>query len=196
MKAMKMQTSLLCWLVLSAPGVLAQGLELYREGRYQESARAFRKALEAEPLDARLNYNLALTLWRLGEGDDAETKAEIAATLGLDTLRDGILGNLRFQAALAKAEAGDLGTAVDLMAKARAHYQRGALRRGAGPALARNLERAIRKQEELRKKLEEQKKKEEEQKKKEDKDKNKDNEQDTKDQDDKDQDKKEKKSKK
>ena len=135
---MKMKVSLLSWLVLSA-SVPAQAdpdpLELYRQGRFQEAARGFRKALERQKDDARLNYNLALSLWRLGDGDEAETKAEMAATLGgLDALRDGILGNLRFQAALAKAEAGDLGTAVDLMTKARAHYQRGALRRGAGPS--------------------------------------------------------------
>lgn len=177
-------------------------IELYTQGRYAEAARAFRKALERDKDDARLNYNLAVTLWRQAEADAAETAAEKTATLSegrLDALRDGILGNLRFGAALAKAaeqtkeepRSKILEAAVDLMAMARKHYQRGALRPGAGSALVRNLERAIRKEEELRKQLEEQKKKEEEQKKKDEKNKDQDKkDQDKKDQDQKDQQKK------
>jgi len=175
-------------------------MELYTQGRYAEAARAFRKALEHDKDDARLNYNLAVTLWRQAEADEAETAAEKTATLSegrLDALRDGVLGNLRFEAALKKAaeqtkaepRSKILEAAVDLMVQARKHYQRGALRSGAGPALGRNLERAIRKEEELRKQLEEQKKKEEEEQKKQDQKKDK-NDKDKKDQQKKDQDKK------
>ena len=164
--------------LLTASVVCAQEdpVELYKQGRYREVATALRKVLSQDKNDAMLNYNLATTLWRLREADEAETAAEKAATLSegrLDALRDGILGNLRFEAALKKAaeETKDqppskiLEQALGLMVQARKHYQRGAVRPQAGPALGRNLERAIRKEEELRKELEEQKKKEEEQQK-------------------------------
>lgn len=157
-------------------------LKLYEEGRYMDAARALRKALEHDKDDALLNYNLALTLWRKGDADEAETAAEKAATLSegeLDALRDGILGNLRFEAALKKAQKQTkaeprskiLEAALELMVQARKHYQRGALRPGAGVTLARNLERALRKEKDLEKQLEEQKKKEEEERKQKEQDK-------------------------
>jgi Ca-activated chloride channel homolog len=171
----KMRAVLLLLTVASVLPAQKDPMQLYQQGRYAEAVHAFRKALEDDKGDPLLNYNLAVSLWRQGEADEAETAAEKTATLSegrLDALRDGILGNLRFEAALKKAAEQTKGprskileAAVDLMVQARKHYQRGAVRPGAGPALARNLERAIRKEEELRKQLEEEKKKEEEQKK-------------------------------
>ena len=79
---MKTHALVLCALFLAPTGdPVEDGLRLYREGRYAEAVAAFRKALEAAPEDPRLNYDLALTCWRAGEHDAAETAAEKAAAL-------------------------------------------------------------------------------------------------------------------
>ena len=136
------------------------------------------------PEDARLNYDLALALWRRGEHDAAETAAEKAAALSggaFDGLRDGILGNLRYDRARSTQAATvepdkvlqNLDKALADLALARDHYQRGALiqerrERGSGAVLIRNLERAIHLGDELKKRREEEQKKRDEQKQKKD----------------------------
>lgn len=158
----------------------AEGLAHYRAGDYPKAVEAFRAALATDPDNARLNYNLALALWRSGQADAAETAAEKAAALSkgaFNSLRDGILGNLRFdQAKALDAEQGkpeqripNLEKAVELAGKARGHFQRGALGAGDNRALVRNLERALQLEKELRKKLEEAKKQAEKDKKDQDK---------------------------
>ena len=143
---------------------------------------AFRKALESYPDDPKLHYNLAQALWRAGDLDAAETAAEKAATLGgprLEGLRDGLLGNLRYDQARQmgeekvdpKEQQGKLEAAIEKAGQARRHLQRGALaletdERGSGAQLMRNLERTIQLQKKLKKQLEDLKK---EQKKKDDK---------------------------
>lgn len=153
------------------------GLALYAAGKYAAAVGAFRAALESHPDDPRLNYNLALSLWRTGDEDAAETAAEKAAALGrtvFEGLRDGILGNLRFEKARIVAaakvdppkEVDKLERALYFARMARQHFQRGSLRLekrrpGAGAELLRNLERAIRLEEELTQRREEAKKQQE-----------------------------------
>lgn len=178
-----MKTILLS-LVLSLPGAgdpFAEGLRHYAAGEYAEAVAAFRTALESSPDDARLNYNLALALWRIGAMEAAETAAEKAAALSggrLDVRRDGILGNIRYDQARAVvdtraaaapvpqpgAKAGqqgrgpDLQKALDLVGQAKTHFLRGATAsQPADPVLLRNLERAMRFEEELKKRQQEQK---------------------------------------
>ena len=165
------------------------GLRLYKEGKFEKAATAFRKALVGDSENAGLNYNLALALWRSGDADGAETAAEKASALAqgeFDGLRDGILGNLRYDKARALADAEvepqkeveQLENAVKAAGTARNHFERSAVelfkRSPAGSAeVQRNLERAIKLEEELKKRLEDAKKKqkEQQQKKPDDKDK-------------------------
>jgi Ca-activated chloride channel homolog len=180
---------LLASLLLVAAGVasgdpVADGLRLYKEGKFAAAVTAFREALAIDPDNARLNYNLALALWRSGDADGAETAAEKASALAkgeFDGLRDGILGNLRYDKARAlgdakvgpQKEVEQLQQAVAAAGTARNHFQRSAvelLQRNpnGGAQVQRNLERAIKLEEELKKRLEEAKKKQKEQKKKDD----------------------------
>jgi tetratricopeptide (TPR) repeat protein len=128
---------------------------LYAEGRYKEAAQAFRAELRSRPQDPELHYNLALALWRAGERDEAETAAEKAASLSagkLAGLRDGILGNLRFEQSAA-VEPTDLPRALQLAEQARDLYLAGASRERTPGELVRNLERALRRIDELKQKL-------------------------------------------
>ena len=181
-----MKTSILCTplfllLAASAPDPTGDGVKLYAQGKYKEAVAAFQKALALRPDDPRLNYNLALALWRSGDPFGAEAaveKAALGADGSFDGLRDGILGNLRYDrakvvAATAKQdpqkEVEVLEEAVQLAGTARGHFQTGAVAesgRGRGAELVRNLERAIKLEEELKKQLEDAKKRREEQKKK------------------------------
>jgi tetratricopeptide (TPR) repeat protein len=187
-----------------------RGLEHYRAGRYAAAVGDFREALEQTPDDPRLNYDLALACWRVGEMDAAETAAEKAAALSkgrFDARRDGILGSLRYDRARQLAadtkdqqtELQNLRQALELATQARGHFQRGALasegeRQGSGAVLVRNLERTIRLQKELEKQIEAAKKRQEEQD-KDDKDKQDPDKQDDQKQDDKDKDKNQNKDK-
>jgi len=158
-----MKLAQIAWmLVLTAGGEHERGLQLLREGRYAEAAAAFRNAIDDGGATAELSYNLALALWKAGMYDQAETAAEQAATLSngaMSTLRDGLLGNLRYaQAQAARAE--DPQGALGLAEQARGHYLRGAVRADATPEVARNLERAQVLIEELKKEIEEQEKQE------------------------------------
>ena len=176
--------TLLLSLVLSLPGAgdpFAEGLRHYAAGEYAEAVAAFREALESNPDDPRLNYNLALALWRIGAMEAAETAAEKAAALSrgrLEVRRDGILGNIRYDQARAVVDTRpstapvpqpggkavqpgrgpDLQKALDLVGQAKTHFLRGATAsQPADPVLLRNLERAIRFEEELKKRQQEQK---------------------------------------
>ena len=56
----------LAFLLAVPPGgdPVGDGLQHYREGRFAAAAASFREALAADPDNPRLNYNLALALWR------------------------------------------------------------------------------------------------------------------------------------
>lgn len=153
----------LAFAFLSTGGDPRRGLELYGAGRFAEAAVEFEAALAADPGNAELAYNLALARWRAGEPDAAEVAAEKAAALSsgrLNALRDGLLGNVRYQAARATE---DPGQGLELAKQARDHFLRGALAPDSGDELSRNLERAERLIDELEKKLEEQEQEEQEQ---------------------------------
>lgn len=148
--------ALLLFLLLPS-GDQDRGLQLYKEGKFQEAAVAFQQAIATEGDSAELSYNLALALWRAGDRDGAETAAETAATLSdgrLAGLRDGVLGNLRYELAQEISEQ-DLAIALQLARQARDNYLRGSLA-SETPELYRNLERAQNLIDELEMKLEEQ----------------------------------------
>ena len=66
-----------------AEGPLADGVEAFRAGRWQQAADAFRAALRRDPDDADAQFNLALTEERLG-GADARARSAYEAALRLD----------------------------------------------------------------------------------------------------------------
>ena len=174
---------LLLNLILALPvggDPFTDGLQHYAAKEYAQAVASFRQALEVTPDDPRLNYNLALALWRIGAMEAAETAAEKAAALSqgrLDARRDGILGNIRYdqarQIADAKApparapgsgagvpEQGsgpDLQKALELVGQSKDHFLRGAMAsQPVDPVLLRNLERALVLEEELKKRQQEQ----------------------------------------
>lgn len=129
---------------------------LFDAEEFQAAAEAWAKAFEQDDENADLAYNLALARWRAGDPDGAETAAELAATLSggrYAKLRDGILGNLRFDEARALLATDGGGTGTGNLALKRAkeaveHFRRGALAcanddPARGP-LVRNLDRARR----------------------------------------------------
>lgn len=159
----------LALLVPAFGGDHARGVQLMKEGKFAEAAEAFRAAAAAAPTDAELHYNLALAYWRAGNSGEAEIAAEKAATLSdgkLGALRDGVLGNLKFDAARAKlaGEQPDLSGALEQAHKARDHFVHGATAPGAPAELARNVERALKLIAEIEKKIEEQKQQQEQNK--------------------------------
>ena len=135
----------------AAQGDAERGTELLRTGDHAQAAELLRAAAEQRPDDAELAWNLALAEWGAGNAEAAEVAAEKVATLSegrLAPLRDGLVGNLRLEAART-ALAEDPERALELAGKARDALVRAA-RRGSGtPAFdaganARNLERALR----------------------------------------------------
>lgn len=145
-----MKTLLLCTVLLvqgSPEGAgAADGHALFRAGRFAEAQSAFQAALDADPEDAEIAWNLALAAWRAGDAQTAEVAAEKAATLSggrFAPLRDGLLGNLRYEAARQAVE-GDPAQALESARAARDHFLRGALDDPGNAALKRNLERAQR----------------------------------------------------
>ena len=187
---------LLLNLILALPvggDPFTDGLQHYAAKEYAQAVASFRQALEVTPDDPRLNYNLALALWRIGAMEAAETAAEKAAALSqgrLDARRDGILGNIRYdqarQIADAKApparapgsgagvpEQGsgpDLQKALELVGQSKDHFLRGAMAsQPVDPVLLRNLERALVLEEELKKRQQEQDDKQQDDKQQDDK---------------------------
>ncbi len=178
----------------AAGGDRERGLQLYREGRYQEAAAAFRAALMSEGDSPDLQYDLALASWRAGELSAAEIAVEKfaaqSAGAGAD-LHAGVLGGVRFDEAKALEHKADallsaggqpaaaapgqptekpedplplLEQALAKVTQAKDHFVKGAVA-AKSPELLRNTERALRYQDELQKKIEELKKQQEEQKK-------------------------------
>lgn len=160
------------------------GLAAYAAGNFADAVTSFRSALADDPENPRLRYNLALALWRAGDGDGAEVAAEKAAADGggvFEGLRDSILGHVRYDRARKMAdgkiepakEVEVLTKAVEMIGRSRDYLQRGAMalsqnRSASAPEVIRNLERAIKLEEDLRKRLEDAKKRQQEQQKKDD----------------------------
>lgn len=167
-----MKGLLACVLLLVVGEDPRRGLELLAAGKPAEAAEVFAAALRERPEDPELHYNHALALWRAGQPDAAEAAAERAAAYSdgrLAALRDGIVGNLRFEQSVAREQQAqpNLAQALALAEAAREHFERGALREHAPAELARNLERTLARIAELEQKLEEEKKEQEEQRKQE-----------------------------
>ena len=68
-------------------GPLAEGIEAFRAGKWQQAADAFRVALRRNPDDADAQFNLALTEERLGATDRARSAYETVLRLDPDHLR-------------------------------------------------------------------------------------------------------------
>lgn len=165
-----------------------RGMQLYKEGKFQEAQVAFTAALKGDPDSAELQWNLALAAWRAGDLDTAEVAAEKYAALATDAkdeLHRGMLGAIRFAEARKFEEQADqaiataknqpvqpdpdadepqqplplLEKALQKALSARDHFVRGA-RANPTPEILRNTERALRKIDELKKRIEEQMKQE------------------------------------
>jgi len=70
----------------SAGGPLAEGVDAFRAGRWQQAADSFRAALRRDPDDADAQFDLALTEERLGAPDRARSGYEAALRLDADHL--------------------------------------------------------------------------------------------------------------
>jgi len=69
-----------------AEGPLAEGVQAFRAGRWQQAADAFRAALRRDPDDVDAQFNLALTEERLGAADRSRSAYQKALTLAPDHL--------------------------------------------------------------------------------------------------------------
>lgn len=81
-----------------AGGDRERGMQLYKEGKYQEAQAAFTAALKDDPDSAELQWNLALAAWRAGDLATAEVAAEKYAAMSEDVkeeLHRGMLGAIR-----------------------------------------------------------------------------------------------------
>ena len=67
--------SLLLALMLLAGGEQERGLSLYAAGDYAGAAQAFRAALDEDPDNAEIAYNIALALWRAGDAEAADLRS-------------------------------------------------------------------------------------------------------------------------
>lgn len=97
--------TVLMWslLALLPQGERERGLQLYREGKFDQAAAAFRAAIAQEGDSAELQWNLALASWRAGDLASAETAAEKYAALDAHARGDlhaGLLGAVRHDEAM------------------------------------------------------------------------------------------------
>ncbi|MHC4342356.1 MAG: hypothetical protein ACYSX0_19350 [Planctomycetota bacterium] len=159
-----MRFAILFALLLTGCGEFAAGVDAYREGRYRDAHAAFRKA-EADDASAELSFNRALAALRAGDLSDAESSAQKAAERGpaIAPLCGFLQGNAAFercrmaerQADSVAAEPFAFDVAIAYAKKAARLWQRAAMSRPDWAEARRNVERALRKLEELQKKKEE-----------------------------------------
>jgi len=176
----------------------ASGAERFAAGDYTGAAVAFEKELQARKEDPALLYNRALAAFRAGDlsaAEDAIDRYAAAPGGGRVDLHKGLLGNIRYREAeaLRRRASGDAAASplqprgqqvapeqaedpIELLEAAigKAKSARDTFASAADgkpePAIARNLERALRLIAELEKQLEEAKKQRDEQQKQEGKD--------------------------
>ncbi|MAB80946.1 MAG: hypothetical protein CMJ89_16490 [Planctomycetes bacterium] len=150
---------------------MADGVTAYNGGRYAEASETFARAEERAGHGAgpELLFDRALAALRAGDLRVAEYSAEKAVVRGgaeFESLRIFLFANAAFGRSLrAEAEAGlrdadptAFGRAIDHLGRAIELWRVAAMRNdfhGDWPAARRNLERALRKLEELEKKKEE-----------------------------------------
>lgn len=145
-----------------AAGVVERGSEAYRAGHYDEALVAFREAVAAAgdaPTAVEL-YNLALAAMRVGElreARDAIDRLESQDDASFVARVQFLRGNLAWEEArFAEAEArlpdadpSSYPRAIARVDEARRAWMRAAVEHGDWPAAGRNVERALRKREEL-----------------------------------------------
>ncbi len=137
--------------------------EAYRDGRFADAHRAFRDSTDAAGAgaSAELLYDRALAALRAGDHRDAEASAKASAARGgaeFEGLRDFVLGNVAFarcelaeaQAKAVESEPFAFDVALKQAESARAGGPAAATTREDWPAARRNVERALRKLEQLR----------------------------------------------
>lgn len=149
-------------LALLAVASFASGLDAYRAGRFEDAAAAFRAtiAAEGEAASAEVRANLALAALRSG----ALTEAEVAARAAAERDADRFAGFARFvegsvafarcdqsmaQASGPEAESFALDIALSQAARARDAWRDAVRTRGDWPEARRNVERALRRIDEL-----------------------------------------------
>lgn len=171
------------------------GVQKFAAGDFPGAVTAFEEAAKKAPDLAALQYDLAVAAFRAQDLATAEEAIERYAAMpsgGRADLHHGMLGNIRYRQAEARAKAAvgapppmplqsrpsapspaaepkdpvaELEAAVQLAEAARAAFVRAACAKEAGPEVARNTERAVRLREQLKKQLEEAKKQRDEQQK-------------------------------
>ena len=160
---MKSWLALLLLFVPPGDDPFTTGVRAYRDGRYADALTAFATAEAAAGAAAppELLHNLALAALRSGDLRRAETAAEaLAAHGGAERLgiRDFVFGSTAFQrcvlaaqqAGAVEAEPFAFDVAIALGESARRHWQAAACSRADWPEARRNVERALRKLDELR----------------------------------------------
>lgn len=171
------------------------GVQKYAAGDFPGAMTVFEEAAKKAPDLAALQYDLAVAAFRAQDLATAEEAIERYAAMpsgGRADLHHGMLGNIRYRQAEARAKAAsgsspamplqsqsgapspaaeptdpvaELEAAVQLAEAARAAFVRAACAKEAGPEVARNTERAVRLREQLKKQLEEAKKQRDDQQK-------------------------------
>ena len=75
----------------SIPQIMERGIALHEEGKYELSLIEYRKALELEPKNAFVNYEMALSYYFMNKKDKAEDYAKAAASEESETGVQGVI---------------------------------------------------------------------------------------------------------
>lgn len=152
----------LAWIAVLAAASFSTALEAYRAGRFEEAAAGFRTTIEREgdAAPAEAHANLALAALRNGGLTEAETAARAAAARdpeGFTAFARFVEGSVAFarcdqsmtQSSGPEAESFALDVALSQAARARDAWRDAACTRGDWPEARRNVERALRRIDEL-----------------------------------------------
>jgi len=75
----------------SIPQIMERGIALHEEGKYELSLIEYRKALDLEPKNAFVNYEMALSYYFMSKMDKAEEHAKIASQEESETGVQGVI---------------------------------------------------------------------------------------------------------
>ncbi len=75
----------------SIPQIMDRGIALHEEGKYELSLIEYRKALDLEPKNAFVNYEMALSYYFMNKKDKAEEHAKIASQEESETGVQGVI---------------------------------------------------------------------------------------------------------
>lgn len=152
------------WLVLIGANGFETGIAAFREGRYDAALEAFSQAEQeaGDEASAALLFNRSLAALRAGVVRNAEASIEKAVVRGglerFGAARDFLYGNAAFvrclrseaEASLPEAPPFAYDLAIQEGEAAVAAWKQAVMKRPGWPAARRNVERALRKVEELR----------------------------------------------